>query len=327
MKWFRHDSTLIYDPAYRSLGDKLGAEGLGIYLGVVAYIACHCEEFQVKILDAQERSPKESEDNSKESTKIREDIGGNDKDSHRIPRVHLKDLGKILFATRKKLLRTIEVCVNIGLFDRSKWRDSAILCSPRLAADHEQYTKRQEKNRNRVRTVSGHTPEKVALQEQVQEQEDIQEQKQVQEQKDLAVMLKSALNVEKLSTSDSQDTLVPRVSDDEIKAFRRLVVEDIREWNHEGTEIFDWTPTELEVCRLLRGGDREHKLWLCYQSMNLLGGDSSYPQVVRRAVGMMLQASLKKRITNPYGWLWTCLHGNAGGTSPWVQLATLEEES
>jgi hypothetical protein len=326
MKWFRHDASMIYDPRIRLLGAELKAEGFGVYIGLITYIACHGEDFQVKVVDVQEGPKKKPEDLSTEHAKIRENLGGHPEDFQNVPGVSLRDLSGILFTTRKKLLKTIEVCVTLGLFDPSKWRASMVLWSPMLAADQEQYTKRKERYRNHVRTMSGQTSENVALQEQRQEQIHTQEQEQIQEQKDLVVLLKSALNVEKLSTSDSQDALVPPVSDDEIKQFRRLVVEDIRKRNRHGAEKFDWIPSEIEICRLLRGGDPEHKLRLCYQAMNLLGGDSSYPQVVRRAVGMMLDASRRKRITNPFGWLWTCLHGNAGGTTPWVQLATAGEE-
>jgi hypothetical protein len=53
----------------------------------------------------------------------------------------------------------------------------------------------------------------------------------------------------------------------------------------------------------------------------------NYPGLVLRAVQLMLKASQKTRISNPYGWLWSCLHGNGDGKSPWVQLLSSEEES
>jgi hypothetical protein len=313
MKWYKHDTASLSDPTLARLGNRVGGEGMWIYWGIVTYIAGHGKDFQVKIEDFP-ATPAEAV----------EDFEGSEEDFRNIPQIPLKELAKPLYCTRKRLLSTITECVALGLFNQSKWERFGVLYSPMLVASQDEYSQKLEKNRDRARTLSRQTPEKVVLQEQVQEQEDIQEQ--VEEQKDLVDLSKSALNVEKLSTPDAQDTLVPPVSDDEIKQFRRLAVEDIREWNQRWAEKFEWIPSETEIAKLLRGGSHEHKLRLCYQAMNLLGGDATYPQVVRRAVGMMLDASRRKRITNPYGWLWTCLHGNAEGTPPWVQLATAGEE-
>jgi hypothetical protein len=315
MKWFRHDSSLIYDPTLGRLVAKLGLDGLAIYWGIVSYIAYHSEEFQVKI-EGEEGGPKEkSAKLPQDPDKTRQDFEKSPDDFNETPTVCLKVLANTLFTTRRQILKTIEECAHLGLIDPAKWSGFRVVSCPMLEEDRDEYSKKKERHRERVRTFSGHAPEEIPLQAQLQEQ------------KDLVVLSKSALNEKKLSTSGAQETLVPPVSDDDIKQFRRLLSDDIREWNQGREGVFDWIPSEIEVCRLLRGGDPEHKLRLCYQSMNLLEGDPTYPNVVRRAVGMMLQASRKKRITNPYGWLWTCLHGNAGGTTPWVQLATLQEES
>jgi hypothetical protein len=61
--------------------------------------------------------------------------------------------------------------------------------------------------------------------------------------------------------------------------------------------------------------------------MNLMDGKLNYPAVVLRALTLMLEASSKKRIQNPFGWTWACLHGKTEGINPWVQLITAREET
>ena len=69
------------------------------------------------------------------------------------------------------------------------------------------------------------------------------------------------------------------------------------------------------------------KCSLCYDAYKILHEKIHYPELVLRALQLMLKASEKTRIANPFGWLWTCLHGNGDGTTPWVQLLTADEES
>jgi hypothetical protein len=330
MKWYKHDSSSLYDPTQRTLGDKVGPVGMWIYWGIITYISRHGENFQVKIENVAEELREDPENLLSDSTEVREDSGESREDFRKTPSITLRELAKTLFTSRNNVIKTIRVCASLGLFNHSKWHNFAVLSSPMLAASQDEYSKKQERGRERVRTLSGQTPEKAPLEQDIEqevEEERKEIQKQIKNEKDLVVLKKGALTGEKLSTSEAQNPLVPPVSDDDIKQFRRQIWEDIQAWNEGRTGRFDWIPSDNEICRLLRGGDPEHKLRLCYQAMNLLGGDSSYPQVVRRAVRMMLESSRRKRVTNPFGWLWTCLHGNAGGTPPWVQLATAAEES
>jgi hypothetical protein len=101
----------------------------------------------------------------------------------------------------------------------------------------------------------------------------------------------------------------------------------LSDWNDGRSNKFDWNPTEPELRRLFLGGDPVHKQTLCYNAYNLLGEKTLYAELVLRAVRLMLNASEKTRITNPFGWMWTCLHGNGDGTHPWVQLLTADEET
>ncbi len=79
--------------------------------------------------------------------------------------------------------------------------------------------------------------------------------------------------------------------------------------------------------KLFYSGNERHKLSLCYQAYNLNHETINYPELVLRAARLMLRSSEKKRIQNPTGWLWSCLHGNGDGTTPWVQLLTSDEEN
>jgi hypothetical protein len=106
------------------------------------------------------------------------------------------------------------------------------------------------------------------------------------------------------------------------QAFRSLLAN----WNDERPNKFEWVPTESELRKLFFGGEQEHKLTMCYHAHKLLGEKIHYPELVLRALKLMLRSSQKTRIINPLGWMWTCLHGNGDGTTPWVQLMTAEEE-
>lgn len=115
-------------------------------------------------------------------------------------------------------------------------------------------------------------------------------------------------------------------SPEEFKAYARKCLLILHRWNETRMNRFSWNPSESELKKLFCGGDREHKIRMCYQAFNLQGEKINYPELVLRAVKLMLKASQKHRIVNPFGWLWSCLHGNGDGTTPWVQLLTAEEE-
>ena len=117
------------------------------------------------------------------------------------------------------------------------------------------------------------------------------------------------------------------LSENEFLEYSAQVRSELSSWNDGRSNKFDWNPTEAELRKLFFGGEPEHKERSCYSAYNLLGEKIHYAELVLRALRLMLKASEKTRITNPFGWAWSCLHGKGDGTLPWVQLMTLEEEN
>jgi hypothetical protein len=101
---------------------------------------------------------------------------------------------------------------------------------------------------------------------------------------------------------------------------------EIARSNENSQEKIDWVPVDSQLRKLFFGGSEDHKLTLCYHAYRLLDEKVNYPELVLRALRLMLKASENTRISNPYGWILSCLHGNGDGTLPWVQLMTSEEE-
>ncbi len=99
----------------------------------------------------------------------------------------------------------------------------------------------------------------------------------------------------------------------------------VQAWNQSHGSRFEWEITDLELEKLFLDGDGALKERLCYESLHLTGGRRDYPLLVFRAVRLMLAASEKSRITNQFGWLWSCLNGS-DGSPPWVQRITPEEK-
>ena len=246
----------------------------------------------------------------------------------------------------------IETCVEIGLFDSHKWLNYNVIYSPPFERRADDYTRRRHKNAgsgridsehcsDTLRTMSeecsdivGQTPDtvrtksaKVHLET---EAEQIQKEKRSRTEKDLFV--KDAKDENLISTScehgfaNTENHLID-LSEEAFLEYGGKVRTVLSDWNDGRSNKFDWNPTEPELRKLFLGGDRVHKETLCYSAYNLLGEKTHYAELVIRAVRLMLKASDKTRITNPFGWMWTCLNGNGDGTHPWVQLLTADEEN
>jgi hypothetical protein len=139
------------------------------------------------------------------------------------------------------------------------------------------------------------------------------------------LLVKDAKGKNEISTSCEHGLI--EMSEDEFLEYSLKVRSELSDWNDSHTNMFDWNPTESELRKLFFGGEPEHKEKSCYCAYNLLGENIHYADLVLRALRLMLNASEKARITNPFGWMWTCLHGNGDGTLPWVQLLTAYEEN
>jgi len=171
--------------------------------------------------------------------------------------------------------------------------------------------------------------------EQTTEQKEIQ--KEIQRQKEKEIRGKNLCSVPavfELSTvyprppvRESRDDAVLTPSAEYFTEMCAEFREIIREWNEREKSSIHWTPTRDELKKLFYGGDAAHKLRVCREASNLTGGKPDFPGLVIRALNLMLEASKKQRIQNPFGWVWSCLHGTPEGKPPWVHLLTAPEEA
>lgn len=345
MRWFKHDSTARHDPKLQMLGSMHGAEGLGIFWGLLEEIGQHSDTFHLKVLgisgDA-DKSFANLVENVEQST-------GNPFESNidinKVPRLPVKILAKNLFTSSRKLTSVIETCVEIGLFDSLKWLTFNVLYSPSFEQRADDYTRRLQRKSVNVRTSSEQTSDKHRSQSEqgsdsVQrnsekvpletEAEQIQKKNRNRTEKEMLANNTSDKN--KLSTSEEYGFLkdepyLIELSEEGFREYSTAFRKMLASWNDGRPNKFEWSPAESELRKLFFGGDQEHKVTMCYHAYKLLGEKIQYPELVLRALKLMLKSSEKTRIVNPFGWLWTCLHGNGDGTTPWVQLMTADEET
>lgn len=355
MKWFHHECTAKHDPKLQTLGATFGAEGLGIFWGLLEEIGQHSDTFQLRISGiskiADDRFSITLAEDTANSSRIRSMLCIT-------PCFPRNILAKVLFTTPTKLTRTIELAVELGLFDKITWQQFAILYSPSFERRADEYTRRRHRRpetvqRNsgetsdNVRTLSGQTPNTIRTESEhspntvrtksdkvpLETEEEVEvEEKKNRSRRERSLLLCSVSGKTQLSTHHPQDTAenssaLIQLTKQEFERYSRSCHDAIRQWNEDHPARFDWQPTELELKKLFYGGQRRHKINLCYQAINVQGGEVRYADLILRAIRLMLKASERQRITNPFGWLWTCLHGNGDGTSPWVQLLTASEEA
>jgi hypothetical protein len=360
MKWFQHECTAKHDPWLQILGEEFGAEGTGVYWGLLEEIGHSSSTFRLKVTGA-----------SVESDRAYVDVLLRGKDPAVsidipagviVPTVRLGILARLLFTTEEKLLGIIERLATLGVFDESNWHAYGLLYSPAFEQRADAYTRRCRRTSERrfaasenhpaplgrdpesprkpdsilpdnddtdsekcvesVGTDVAHFPEEVRLQQTT-------EQKSVKE-----IQLCSIPGLIDMSTvyphshdrgsgEEADLTPSPGQFSDVCEEFRKI----ISEWNEHGTTRIYWVPSHDELMKLFYGRDRSHKLWLSRQAMNLTGGKPDFPRLVIRALNLMLEASKKQRIQNPFGWVWSCIHGAPGGIAPWVHLATVSKEA
>ena len=103
MKWFHHECAARHDPKLQVLGSQFGAEGIGIFWGLLEEIGQHSDTFHLKV------------------TGISPEIDTKHFPHQPIPCLPIKILAKNLFTSHTKLKSVIDLCVEIGLFDPDKW--------------------------------------------------------------------------------------------------------------------------------------------------------------------------------------------------------------
>jgi hypothetical protein len=344
MKWFHHECAAKHDPKLQTLGATYGAEGLGVYWGLLEEIGQHSDTFHLKVTGVSEKADQDFADFLRNPERTNDMILPHYVAAHKIPKLPLRILSKNLFVTSKKLLMIVKACVDIDLFDSLKWTKYNILYSPAFERRADDYTRRQQRQPQGVRpkseqgskndrTVSEESmefirgfPEKVPP-EQAADGDTAEKENRVS--KELFVNDAIVISKDSQATSFEQlqnESYLIELSPEGFQAYCRQCRSIVRDWNDGRRNKFDWNPAEGELRKLFYGGNHSHKLSLCYQAFNLQGEKINYPELVLRAVKLMLKASQKHRIVNPFGWLWSCLHGNGDGTTPWVQLLTADEE-
>jgi hypothetical protein len=362
MKWFQHECTAMSEPKLRRLGEKCGAEGFGIYWGLMEKIGLHSSSFHLKVSGISEDSDKKFRNEmlaQKRKRKALEEL-----DLMGVPELSVQLLASDFFTTIDTLSKVLDQAAQIGLFDLFKWQKYHLLYSGVFEHRADEYTRKlmrkeeqsrpnSRQNPDNVGTESGHTPDNVRpkhLQNTGQPPDTLptmlgdtpdtvgtkskkvrlQQHTQAQEQSDKKDIHACTPNEKPDNTSYQQpadEDFIIDPTPEQLCAYSQTVRGTLREWNESRTNKFDWQPKESELAKLFCSGSRKHKLAICYQAYNLNNNRINYPELVLRAVRLMLRSSEKKRIQNPTGWLWSCLHGNGDGTTPWVQLLTVDEEN
>jgi hypothetical protein len=344
MKWFHHETAARHDPKLQVLGSSHGAEGLGIFWGLLEEIGQHSDTFHLKVLGISTDADKSFANLVENAEQSTADALGNNIDINKVPRLPVKILAKNLFSSPRKLASVIDTCVEIGLFDSLKWLKFNVLYSPAFEQRADDYTRRLQRKSANVRTSSElpsdehprqseqssdtvrRNAEKVPLET---EAEQIQKENRIRSEKEMPA--NNASDKNKLSTSEQYEFLkdepyLIQLSEEGFQEYSRTFKSTLASWNDGHPNKFNWNPAESELRKLFFGGEHEHKVTMCYHAFKLLGEKVHYPELVLRALKLMLKSSEKSRIVNPFGWMWTCLHGNGDGTTPWVQLLTAEEE-
>jgi hypothetical protein len=332
MKWFHHECAARHDPKLQVLGSQYGAEGSGIYWGLLEDIGQHSDTFHLKVIGISMESDKKF----LETLQIRPDNEGG---MQKVPILPIKILAKNLFTSPKKLKNVIELCVNVGLFDADKWLNYNLLYSPSFEHRADDYTRRinrkqslSEVNTNIILTKSIPTSEFLRTTPVLSEVEGPEQSSNIVQSKTDKVLLETETdkkeNINKTTnTLNVDNSFLIEPDEEQFDAYCLLFHSTIQKWNKQNQNKLDWHPSISELKQFFYHGDYEFKVSMCYASYNILRDKISYPEIVIRALSLMLKTLENKKIANPFGWIWTCLHGNGNGVKPWVQLLTAEEEN
>jgi hypothetical protein len=240
------------------------------------------------------------------------------------------------------VIQVIQTAAEIGLFDLQKWTEFNVLYSQSFEQRADDYTRRLQRTTNKIRTDSEPSTDNVRTQseetpnthrilsgnvptetEAKAETESKKEKETDMHARDITDSKKNEITYEQLKSEPYLVELDEAGLQEYCQTFRTKIVK----WNEEHRNKFNWNPADDELRKIFLGGTQERKISMCYDAYKILHEKIHYPELVLRALQLMLKASEKTRIANPYGWLWTCLHGNGDGTTPWVQLLTADEES
>lgn len=318
MKWFHHECAARHDPKLQVLGSAHGAEGIGIYWGLLEEIGQHSDTFHLKVTGI-------SEESDKKFSELIQEGKNNQRKILNVPKLPIKILAKNLYTSSKKLGDVIKLCVEVGLFDADKWLNYNLLYSPSFEHRADDYTRRVQRQANNIRTELGQTTAEVRG-----ISEDSQNNIRTKSDKVLletdTEQKKNICNTSAVDNLSTDESFLIDLSNDLFDQYCLKFHSALQLWNRQHGSTIDWNPNMKELKKLFSGGEYQHKLDMCFHAYKILGNKINYPELVMRALKLLLKKSEKSKIDNPFGWLWTCLHGNGNSKTPWVQLMTAEEE-
>ena len=341
MKWFHHECAARYDSKLQILGSHFGAEGIGIYWGLLEEIGQHSDTFHLKVIGVNEEIDRTFSKKLKSSTESQQNYFMILSKATNIPILPIKILSRNLFASPKRVIQVIQTAAEIGLFDLQKWSEFNVLYSQSFEQRADDYTRRLQRTTNKIRTDSEPSTDNVRTQSEetpntLQSKSDkVHPETEAKAETKPDKELETDMHARDKSYSKNEITYEQLKSEpylvelDEVgfqeycQTFRKKIVK----WNEEHRNKFNWNPADDELHKIFLGGTHDRKVSMCYDAYKILHEKIHYPELVLRALQLMLKASEKTHIANPFGWLWTCLHGNGDGTTPWVQLLTANEES
>jgi hypothetical protein len=296
-----HDCRLKHDPRVDRLGLKFGSKGPGVFILILEELGVHSETMAIKV----DEVPGEA---SLEPLEGEEDL----------PTYALEGLARIVFESPESALPIIDMCAELGLFNKRLWKGHRVIDCSDLRKWTDPYTRRQQRKQ-----IGPHDPDsegsaqsrtksdKVSLQDNTYTRHD-KIQKNTDNQLELSTFRAQTV-------SDSKDQVV--MDEPEFLSWSAEIKSTIARWNEKHRRSCGWEPNEKQLRKLAYGGKWRNRQRLCYESINVLGEDVTYAQVVLLAVKQMLAVSVRKRLANPFGWIWSALHGREG-KAPWVHLPT-----
>ncbi len=152
MKWFHHECAAKHDPKLQTLSDEFGAEGLGIYWGLLEEIGQHSETFHLKVSGISREADTNFDSLMQTSEKLTLKDFSSSLDVQKIPQLSIRLLAKNLFTSTQKLTKVLQTLTKIGLFESPKWLKYNVLYSPSFEQRADDYTRRQQRKSDNVRT-------------------------------------------------------------------------------------------------------------------------------------------------------------------------------
>lgn len=315
MKWFQHDCAARLDPRIRTLGQTVRAEGMGIFWGLLEEIGRDSETFHLKVRDHSSEADARFDALARNPHVAHPDVAAPLVNLENIPQLSLRILAADLFTTPGRLRKTIDAAVDAGLFEREKWQAYNVLYSTGFARRADNYHRRQRRRPESVRPVYGECADTVHMvSEKLSPEQNNTGEKNKNKQTDGTVV--HAMQTR--CPPDDAGADVPGESRGDYDLYRRAFRRMIANWNQTGAKPLLWMPDDQELERLFLGGDPRHRLTLCLEASRKSGKDIHYADLVLRALRDLLNAHQAGTITNPFGWIWTCLHGTRDGGTAWI---------